>query len=278
LCVARLAPKTRLLLFNHEFLVGRSASGGSVYCVNALRFIISFLDWKRRGRSRMVSVGEVLKKLKAKARPDQLEGMARYGIVGERRLGVSIPHLRKIAKELGRDHRLAIGLWKTGIPEARIVAAMIDEPDKLSETQMEGWVRDINSWDVCDQVCMNLFEKTPLAWKKIVDWSQRDEEFIKRSAFALLACLAWHDKDAEDEKFVKLFPVIVRGATDERNLVKKAVNWALRNIGKRNRNLNKAGIKAAKEILGIDSKAAHWIASDAITELESAAVQRRLRK
>jgi len=204
--------------------------------------------------------------------------MARYGMAAEQRLGVSIPDLRKIAKELRKDHVLAVELWKTGIPEAKILAAMIDEPEKLTETQMEDWVKEINSWDICDQVCMNLFEKIPLAWKKIFDWSNRDEEFIKRTAFALIACLAWHDKDAEDEKFVKLFPVIRHGATDERNFVKKAVNWALRNIGKRNPNLNKAAIKTTKEIQRIDSKAASWIASDAIRELESKAVQRRLRK
>jgi len=226
----------------------------------------------------MVSVEEALKRIKAKARPDQLEGMARYGMAVEKRLGVSIPDLRKIAKELGKDHKLAVELWKTGIDEARIMAAMIDEPEKLSETQMENWVKDFNSWDVCDQVCMNLFEKTPLAWKKILDWSKRDDEFIKRAAFALIACLAWHDKHAEDRKFVKLFPVIEGGATDERNFVKKAVNWALRNIGKRNPKLNRSAIKTAKQIQRIDSKVARWIASDAIRELESKAVQRRLRK
>ena len=226
----------------------------------------------------MSSVEETLEKLKTEARPDQLEGMTRYGMVADRRLGVSVPNMRKTAKELGKDHKLALELWKTGIPEARIVAAMVDEPQKLTESQMEEWVRDVNSWDVCDQVCMNLFEKTPLAWKKILDWAEREEEFVKRTAFALIACLAWHDKEVEDEKFIKLFPVIRRGATDERNFVKKAVNWALRNIGKRNPNLNKAAIKAAKEIQRIDSKASRWIASDAIRELESESVQRRLRK
>jgi len=226
----------------------------------------------------MASTREILKKLKAKARLSQLKGMARYGMTVERRLGVSVPEMRKIAKESGKDHELAIDLWKTGKPEAEIVAAMIDEPEKLSETQMEDWVKDVNSWDVCDQVCMNLFEKTPLAWRKILDWSGREEEFVKRTAFALIACLAWHDKDAEDERFIKLLPLIKRGATDERDLVKKSVNWALRNIGKRNQNLNKVAIKAAKEILRIDSKAARWIASDAMRELESKAVQRRLKK
>ena len=226
----------------------------------------------------MVSVDEVLRKLKTKSRPDQLEGMSRYGMVVKQRLGVSVPDMRKIAKELGKNHNLALELWKTGIPEAKIVAAMIDEPEKLTEKQMEDWVKDINSWDVCDQVCMNLFEKTPLAWKKILDWSERKEEFVKRTAFALIACLAWHNKKAEDEQFIELFPVIKRGATDERNFVKKAVNWALRNIGKRNLNLNKAALKAAKEIQLVDSKAARWIASNAIKELGGEAVQRRLRK
>ena len=226
----------------------------------------------------MVSVEEVLKRLKAKAKHDQLEGMAHFGIVTEQRLGVSVPDMRKIARELGKDHKLALDLWKTGIPEARMVAAMIDEHEKLTGDQMEDWVRDINSWDVCDQVCMNLFEKTPLAWKKILEWSEREEEFVKRTAFSLIACLAWHDKVAEDERFIRLFPVIKRGAADERNFVRKAVNWALRNIGKRNRRLNRAAIKAAREIQRIDSKAARWIASDAIRELESGAVQRRLRR
>jgi len=226
----------------------------------------------------MPSVEEVLEKLKSNSRPDQLEGMARYGMAVERRLGVSIPDIRKIAKELGKDNKLALELWKTGIAEARIIAAMIDAPEKLTEGQMEDWVKDINSWDVCDQVCMNLFEKTPLAWQKIIDWSEREEEFVKRTAFALIACLAWHDKKAEDEKFIELFPVIIRGAVDERNFVKKAVNWALRNIGKRNLNLNKAAINAAKEIHRLDSKAARWIAFDTLRELESEAVQMRLKR
>jgi len=226
----------------------------------------------------MASVEEVLQKLRANARPDQLEGMARFAIVGEGRLGVPVPEMRKIAKDTGKDHGLALELWKTGIPDARIVAGMVGEPDKLTEKQMEDWVKDFDSWDVCDQVCMNLFEKTPLAVKKIHDWSKRDEEFVKRTAYALIACLAWHDKGAEDEKFLRLFPVIKNGATDERNFVKKAVNWALRNIGKRNPDLNRAAISLAKEIQRMDSKAARWIASDAIRELESDAVQQRLKK
>ena len=226
----------------------------------------------------MATAEEVLKKLKTFARPDQLDGMARYGITVDNRLGAAVPVMRKIAKETGKDHHLAINLWKTGILDAKIVASMIDIPQEVTEQQMEDWVKDFNSWDVCDQVCMNLFDKSPLAWKKVLDWSKREEEFVKRAAFALIACLAWHDKEAKDEKFVRLFSVIKRGATDDRNFVKKAVNWALRNIGKRNLNLNKSAIKAAKDIQEIDSKTARWIASNAIKELESESIKQRLTK
>jgi 3-methyladenine DNA glycosylase AlkD len=226
----------------------------------------------------MASADEVLDRIRCKARPEQLGGMARYGIAIQRRLGVSVPDMRRLSKEIGKNHRLALDLWKTGVAEARIVAGMVGDPAELTEEQMEEWVKDIDSWDVCDQVCMNLFERSPLAWEKIVDWSRREEEFVKRAAFSLIACLAWHDKMSKDERFIGLFPVIVRGATDERNFVKKAVNWALRNIGKRDLNLNQAAINTAKEIKRLDSKAARWIASDALRELESEAVQDRLRR
>jgi 3-methyladenine DNA glycosylase AlkD len=225
----------------------------------------------------MASVQDVLDKLRSKAQPEQLKGMAKYGMAVEQRLGVSVPDMRKLAKEIGKDHKLALDLWRTGIAEARIVAGMVGDPAKLTEEQMEEWVKGINSWDVCDQVCMNLFEKNQLAWKKIVDWSEREEEFVKRTAFSLIACLAWHDGKANDEKFIELLPVITRAATDERNFVKKAANWALRNIGKRNLNLNRVAINAAREIQRLDSKAARWIAADAIRELESEAVQSKLR-
>ncbi len=224
----------------------------------------------------MASVEQVVERLQARARPDQLIGMASFGMAVEQRLGVSIPELRRIAKEVGKDHRLALELWDTGIAEARIVAAMVDRPEDLTEEQMERWAAGFNSWDVCDQVCMNLFEKSPLVWKKIVDWSGREEEYVRRAAYALIACLAWHDKRTTDAEFVRLFPVIRQGATDERNYVKKAVSWALRNVGKRNRNLNRAAIELAKEIGRMDSKAARWIASDVIRELNSEAVQKRL--
>jgi len=226
----------------------------------------------------MMTVTETMKRLKDKARPDQLQGMARFGISTKKRLGVSIPDLRALAKEIGKDHDLALKLWDTGIADARILAGMIGEPNKLTGRQMEDWAKDFDSWDVCDQVCMNLFERTPLVREKIKEWSRRKEEFIKRAAFALIACLAWHDRTAGDTDFTAFFPLIKKAATDERNYVKKAVNWALRNIGKRNSELNRAALKLAKEIMAIDSRPARWIASDAIRELSSMPVKKRLEK
>ncbi len=225
----------------------------------------------------MATAMEVLERLREKARADRLDGMARYGIVTENRLGVSVPDMRRLAKELGKDHGLALQLWKTGVQEARILAALMDDAHAVTEEQMEEWVKDFNSWDVCDQVCMNLFDKTPHAWKKVRDWSAREEEFVRRAAFSLIACLAWHDKKADDKMFVDLLPVIQDAATDERNYVKKAVSWALRHIGKRNLSLNREALQTARLIQKIDSRAARWIASDAIRELEGEAVQRRLK-
>jgi 3-methyladenine DNA glycosylase AlkD len=226
----------------------------------------------------LVSVEAVLKKLKEKANQSNLEGMQRYGITISHRLGVSIPDMRKIAKEIGKDHLLALELWKKGLSETQILAAMVDDPEKVTNKQMEVWVKDFDSWDVCDQVCMNLFEKTPFAWSKIREWSRREEEFVKRAAFALIACLAWHNKQASDQDFTNLFPTIKCGALDERNYVKKAVNWALRNIGKRNLNLNMAAIELARELQQAGSKSARWIGSDALKELKSESVQRKLAK
>jgi len=219
---------------------------------------------------------QVLRKLKAKSRTDQLEGMASFGIAGENRWGVAVPELRKLAKEIGKNHKLALALWKTKIPDAMILASMVDNPAEVSEKQMELWVKDFNSWDVCDQVCMNLFDRVPFAFKKIREWASRKEEFVKRAAFALIASISCHDKNLPDSKFAELLLIIKKGSIDERNFVKKAVNWALRNIGKRNAHLNKIALKSAQEIQKIDTKAARWIAADAIRELESKAVQRRL--
>lgn len=219
---------------------------------------------------------EIVKKLKSLSNPKAVAGMARFGINPENTYGVSIPNLRRIAKQIGKDHALAQELWASGIHEARILAGMIDEPQMVTEKQMEEWVRDFDSWDVCDQVCSNLFDKTSFAHKKAREWSKREEEFIKRAGFVMMAALSVHDKKTKDEAFLKFLPIIKRESTDNRNFVKKAVNWALRQIGKRNINLNKEAIKTAKEIQEIDSKPARWIAADALRELTSKAVQKKI--
>lgn len=172
----------------------------------------------------------------------------------------------------------ALKLWKSGIHEARLLAGLVDNPQQVTEDQMEGWVKDFNSWDICDQVCSNLFDRTSFAYGKVLEWTSRDEEYVKRAGYALMAVLAVHDKKAGDEVFLAFLPIIKAGATDERNFVKKAVNWALRQIGKRNANLNKVAIKVAEEIHSIDSKSARWIASDALRELTCEAVVRKIMK
>lgn len=221
---------------------------------------------------------EIMEILLSLAKPENLDGMAKFGISGDKRLGISMPELRKLGKAIGKHHDMALRLWNTGIQDAMILAALIDVPEEVTEIQADKWVMDLDSWDVCDQLCMNLFDRVPFAEKKIKEWSSRDEEFVKRAAFAMIACIAWHDRKAPDEEMIRLFPVIKNGATDERNYVKKAVSWALRNIGKRNTTLNREAIRLALDIKKIDSKAASWIASDVIRELESDAVQKRLSK
>ena len=224
----------------------------------------------------MAPAADILARLWDLASPVNVAGMARYGMSVNERLGVPVPEMRHIAKAAGKDHAAALQLWDTGIAEARIVASMVAVPAQLTEEQMDAWVKDFDSWDVCDQVCMNLFEKSPLARRKIVEWASREEEFVKRASFALLACVAWHDRRATDEELIAFLPLVAQAASDERNFVKKAVNWALRTIGKRDRALNRAAIQAAREIQRLDSKAARWIAADALRELESAKVQERL--
>ena len=220
----------------------------------------------------------ILTRLKERSDPKAVAGMARFGINPKSALGVSIPELRRIARETELDHGLAQRLWASGIHEARILASMVDDPEKVTERQLEAWAREFESWDVCDQVCSNLFDKTKWAFRKAKAWSQREEEFVKRAGFVLVACLSVHDKVSKDGPFLEFLPLIRMGATDERNFVKKAVNWALRQIGKRNAKLNRKAIQVAQEIQRIDSKGARWIASDALRELKSESVQKRLQR
>jgi len=219
---------------------------------------------------------EIIKKLKSLSNPKNVAGMARFGINSQKTLGVNVPVLRQMAKEIGKNHQLALQLWDSGYHEARILAGFIDETEKVTEKQMEKWAKDFDSWDICDQTCSSLFDKTDFVWQKIEGLTKRKEEFVKRTGFTLMACLAVHDKKAQDKDFIKLLLMIKREATDERNFVKKAVNWALRQIGKRNKNLNKEAIKMAQEILKIDNKTAKWIAGDALRELTSENVRERL--
>lgn len=221
---------------------------------------------------------EILRRLKSHSNPEAVAGMARFGINPKNTYGVSIPVLRRMAKKIGKDHLLAQQLWESGIHEARILAGMIDDPEEVSARQMERWAGDFDSWDVCDQCCSNLFDKTKLAHRKAIEWSSRKEEFVKRAGFSLMAALAVHDKKATDAHFQSFLPIIKRESLDERNFVKKAANWALRQIGKRNPHLNRLAITTAREIQRSDSKAARWIASDALRELKSDTVRSRMHK
>lgn len=220
-------------------------------------------------------IQSILDRLQSMANPEALNGMRRYGITTEKRLGISIPNLRALAKEIGKNHDLALQLWEKEIDEARILSSMIDEIDQISEEQMDQWVKDFNSWDVCDQVCQNLFDKTAMAKQKALEWSNSDEEFVKRAGFVLMARLAVVNKKAEDDFFMDFFPIMIRECDDDRNFVKKAINWALRQIGKKNRSLNSQAIKIAEEMEQLESKNAKWIAKDALRELKSDAVQKR---
>jgi len=225
-----------------------------------------------------MSVESVLREMRAKSDPKAVEEMARFGISSESALGLSMPFLRTLAKRIGRNHGLAKGLWESGIHEARILATLVDEPEEVTERQMERWVNEFDSWDVCDGCCGNLFDKTPYAYAKALEWSGKEKEFVKRAGYVLMAELAVHDKGAPDEEFLRFFGAIERGSTDSRNFVKKAVNWALRQIGKRNLKLNGAALELAAKISKKGRPSAKWVASDAIRELASDAVRRRLRR
>ncbi|MBI5510727.1 MAG: DNA alkylation repair protein [Deltaproteobacteria bacterium] len=255
------------------------------------------LDWgKRRKRHQRAGhpvtdgrVEPILADLKAMGSERNRAGMARYGINVEDAYGVSVYELRKVAKRLGIDHDLALALWATGNHEARLLACFVDDPASVSAAQMEAWAGDFDSWDVCDQAATSLFDLTRHAWAKAAAWARRREEWVKRGGFALMAGLAVHDKTADDKAFKRLLPLIERCAADDRNFVRKAVNWALRNIGKRNSSLNAAAVSCAARILAAANKraggerggdsgarAARWVATDALRELRSEKVQARL--
>ncbi len=219
---------------------------------------------------------EIMGELRSKANPHNVEGMARFGIRSADVYGLPMPELRRIGRSLGKDHEPALELWATGNYEARILAGLVDEPKEVSTAQMEQWARDFDNWAICDGCCFNLFDRTPYAYEKAAEWSRREPEFVKRAGFSLMAALAVHDKKAEDERFIEFLQSVLQAAEDERNFVKKAVNWALRAIGKRNARLNREAVKVAIELKRSESGAARWVASDALRELSSEAVKERL--
>jgi 3-methyladenine DNA glycosylase AlkD len=224
-----------------------------------------------------MTCNEIIIAIRALGNPDSLAEIQRVGIPTENALGVSLWKLRRMAKQIGTDHALALELWATGLLEARLLATMVEDPEQLTDEQVEAWALDLDCWAVCDQFATDLLDRTPFAIPKAYAWSEREEEFVKRAGYAIMAALAVHDKALANEEFIRFLEPIRREATDDRNFVKKAVNWALRNIGKRNRALNAAAIEAAREIDLIDSRAAHWIAKDALRELTGEKLRIRLK-
>ena len=225
-----------------------------------------------------MEVRQVVDRLRSIGDPKVVEGIARFGIQSSNSFGVSVPKLRALAREVKHDHQLASKLWETGLHDARLLATMIDDPRQVTVAQMEKWVRDFDSWDVVDGCCGNLFDKSPVAIGKAKEWCRREAEYEKRAGFVLMAELAVHDKNSKDQVFLDFLPLIIDGASDKRNFVKKAVNWSLRQIGKRNLKLNRAAVSTALEIQKMESSAAKWVASDALRELKSPQVQKRLRE
>lgn len=219
-----------------------------------------------------------LQELKSLADPRVRAKMEYFGVRVPNAHGISAPILHALAKQIGRNHGLALGLWGTGIHEARILATLIGESEKVTAAEMDRWARDFDSWDVVDAACCYLYAYAKPAWGKVVPWSRRPEEFVKRAAFSLIAYLSYKDKEAKDARFRECLRIIEREAWDERNFVRKAVNWALRNIGKRNLRLNREAIRAAEGIRKQGTTSARWIAADALRELKSRAVQSRLRR
>ncbi|HTY12829.1 MAG TPA: DNA alkylation repair protein [Candidatus Omnitrophota bacterium] len=210
---------------------------------------------------------EVIARLKEQRNPKNIEGMARFGISSKNTLGISIPILRSLAKKIGKDHKLAGELWKSGIHEARLLAGFIDDHKQVTATQMESWVKDFDSWDICDQVIMNLFDRTPYAYQKAKKWANDKREFVKRAGFAMMASLGVHDKVSPDARLLPFFKLIEKHSADERNFVRKAVNWALRQIGKKRPGLKKTAIDLARRLSASDSPAARWNGKDALREL-----------
>ena len=229
-------------------------------------------------RDTAAEVAYALEWLERRGSKKNRDGMARYGIVAKKVFGVSMTTMKSLAKELGRDHALSQALWKTGWHDARMLASLVGEPGRVTPAQMERWAKDFDNWAVCDTATFALWDRSPHAWPKVREWSKRQEEFVKRAAFAMLASLTVHDKAAPDERYLEGLELIEREAHDERNFVKKAVNWALRSVGKRSMSLNKEAVAVARRLAEREDSASRWVGKDALRELTSPAVERRLKK
>jgi 3-methyladenine DNA glycosylase AlkD len=225
-----------------------------------------------------VTATEILRHLQSLSNSDNVAGMARFGISAKTVYGVSLPHLKRLARQIGKDHLLTQELWSSGAHEARLLACFIENPGEVTRRQMDRWASDFDNWAVCDGCCLHLFAKVPFAQEKAAAWCVRNPEFVRRAGFSMMAVLAVHDKKAADDLFLQWLRLVKDASSDERNFVKKAVNWALRQIGKRNPRLNKAAVRTAKEIQKVNSTSARWIAADALRELLSDEVQTRLQK
>jgi len=233
---------------------------------------------KEKRKSLDDQVDAVITKLKKLSSKSTRDGMSRYGLPSDNALGVPVGKMQTLAKEIGRNHELAEGLWKTGIYEARMVAAFLDEPNMVTTAQMDRWCGDFDNWGIVDTVCFKLFDQTPHAWKKVVQWSKKQDEFQKRAAFALLACLGVHDKKATNQQFLACLPLIEEAATDERNFVKKGVSWALRVIGRRNVALNESCVELAERLAASTNATARSLGKEALREFKGSVVARRLNK
>lgn len=220
--------------------------------------------------------GAAVEWLESRSSRAQRDGMARFAIPSDMAFGVSMGNIQTLARQLGRNHALAAELWSTGWYEARMLAAYVDEPDRVTPAQMDRWCRDFDNWAICDTVCFALFDRTPYAWSKVAQWSRRREEFVRRAAFALLWGLTTHDKEASDAPFIKALPLIERAAADERNFVRKAVNMAMRAIGKRSPKLHIAAVASARRLAASHDPSARWVGSNALRELTSSKVKARL--
>ena len=216
--------------------------------------------------------------LKRHGNPRNREGMARYSIPSKNAFGVSVAEIRMLAKRLGRNHQLALALWETGWYETRMLTAFVDEPALVTAAQMDRWGRDFDNWAICDTLCFHLFDRTPHAFGKVAQWSDRPEEFVRRAAFALLASLAGHDETTGDEPFSRCLPLIERAASDERNFVKKGVSWGLRGVGRRSPGLHAKAVKLARELADSPNAAKRWVGKDALKDITRPTVIQRLKK